>query len=709
MKKIPSEKMVCLFLSFIFIFVPVSLFAKKSIASIQSKTQSPLTYRILENGMISLRDDVHEVVKIDPEVFTGIWFWHSFGLLVDDQKHSGIRGVCQLPDGNAVDLTLTVWPVDHGLKIHYTYVPRKTFEACSVRIPLYFPYEDWIGVPYRLGEQKGHLPLTQVGEDTSFGKADSASFSMGPSAILDGLTVKVEHIRCHLTLMDDRKWTSNLVVAITHGEPMHQGWTWNAGEEKDFDIVLTFNREVVAQKQTAEEPQNSFAGSWHGLFEKGTQYENGRISASIIRNHNGKYRAHFNFDDGFLSFYSNSNPDVTIHQNSLKATYADGNYLEMELDPTKASVTGSINAWKHVGPFSMVRGRDFLVPRLDDHQNPVTVYRYQAPEDLKDGLSVGDLKTNDEAFSSISAALNDVLNENLPDIHSLLIIHKGKLLVDEYFYGYGSREAHPLFSVTKSVFSTLFGIAQDRGLINVDQKLYDLYPEYRSKAGWNPRKNDVTVGMLLAMDSGFACDNLADSCGFGIYTSPDWVDYTLSLPLNNLPGNHWVYNGTSLIPLSNWITRRSGLSLADFAQKYLYDPLGIKSYPWETGPNGVARVDANYWLTPREMAKLGLLYLDHGKWNGKQVISEKWVTEATSSETAREPRDFDYGYLWWIKNGVHDNKPIRIIEANGWGGQYIFIVPDRSLVCVMTAGNYKMGGLMNMEEDFFKKYILSAF
>jgi hypothetical protein len=65
--------------------------------------------------------------------------------------------------------------------------------------------------------------------------------------------------------------------------------------------------------------------------------------------------------------------------------------------------------------------------------------------------------------------------------------------------------------------------------------------------------------------------------------------------------------------------------------------------------------------------------------------------------------------LWWIKNGVHDNKPIRIIEANGWGGQYIFIVPDRSLVCVMTAGNYKMGGLMNMEEDFFKKYILSAF
>jgi hypothetical protein len=693
----------------ILILTPISLHAQKTSTHVQAKSKNPLTYRILENGMISLRDDVHEVVKIDPEVFTGIWLWHGFSLSVDNQNQSGIRGVCQLPDGNAVDLTLTVWPVEHGLKIHYTYIPRKTFEACSVRVPLYFPYGDWIGVPYRLGDQHGHLPLTQVHEDTSFGKSNTASFYMGPSSVLDGLTVKVEHIRCHLTLMDDRKWTSNLAVAITNGEPMHQPWTWKAGEEKDFDIVLTFNRDVVAQKPNVVQPQNSFVGDWHGLFAKGTQYENGRISAAITRNRNGVYRAHFNFDDGFLSFHSNSDPKVTVHKNSLKATYADGNYLEMKLDSTKTFMTGSVNAWKHVGPFSMVRGRDFLVPRLDDHQEPVTVYSYKAPEDLTDGLPVGTLETSDKGFPSISTGLNEILNENLPDIHSLLIIHKGKLLVDEYFYGYGPQEAHPLFSVTKSVFSTLFGIAQDHGLINVDQKLYDLYPEYRSKADWNPRKNEITVGMVLAMDSGFACDDMASSCGAGIYTSSDWVDYTLSLPLNNLPGNHWVYNGTSLIPLSNWIVRKSGMPLTNFAQKYLYDPLGIKSYQWETGPNGVARVDANYWLTPREMAKLGLLYLNHGKWNGKKIVSETWVAQATSPETAKEPRDIDYGYLWWLDKGTNGNKTVSIIQASGWGGQYIFIVPELDLVCVITAGNYKMGSLFKMEKDFFEKYILAAF
>jgi CubicO group peptidase (beta-lactamase class C family) len=515
-----------------------------------------------------------------------------------------------------------------------------------------------------------------------------------------------------LALIDNRRWSPELLVNMTHNEQLNDNWPWEAGEEKDYDIVITFNRRVAAKEPQPDggQARDSFVGAWHGFFSKGTQFENGRVSAAITRNDDGSYRAHFNFDEGHLAFYSNnSEPKVTVHQNTLKAVYDDGNFLELNLDADQKSITGEINAWKHPGPFTLVRGNDFLVPRLDEKGNPVTAYSYQAPEDLKDGLKVGVLQTTDPAFAAISASLNGLLHENIPNLHSLLVIHKGQLVVEDYFYGYGPQDPHPLFSVTKSVFSTLFGIAQDKGLMSVDEKLYDLYPEYRAKPDWDARKNDITVGMLLAMDSGFACDDFEMACSLGIYSSSDWVDYTLTLPLNNMPGNHWVYNGTSLIPLSNWIVRKSGLSLADFAQKYLNDPLGIRSYAWETGPNGVALVHSNYWLTPRDMAKIGLLYLNHGQWNGKQILSEKWVAQATSSQTAQEPRDFDYGYLWWLDKAAYGTKTVSIIEANGWGGQYIFMVPELDLVCVITAGNYKMGSLFGMEKDFFKKYILSAF
>jgi CubicO group peptidase (beta-lactamase class C family) len=264
--------------------------------------------------------------------------------------------------------------------------------------------------------------------------------------------------------------------------------------------------------------------------------------------------------------------------------------------------------------------------------------------------------------------------------------------------------------VTKSVFTTLFGIAQDQGLVNVNQKLYDLYPEYRSKSGWDPKKNDITLGMLLCMDSGFACDNLADSCATDIYKTHDWLGYTLSLPLNHVPGQHWTYNGTSLIPISNWIAEKSGMSIADYAQKYLEGPLGIQPHYWETGPNGITRVDASHYMTPREMLKLGVLYLNNGKWNGKRIVSKKWVAQATIPQAAKDQtRNFEYGYLFWLKSMTFGKRTVPIIEANGWGGQYIFIVPDFDLVCVMTAGNYQMGSFFTMEEDFFKKYVMAAF
>jgi CubicO group peptidase (beta-lactamase class C family) len=182
------------------------------------------------------------------------------------------------------------------------------------------------------------------------------------------------------------------------------------------------------------------------------------------------------------------------------------------------------------------------------------------------------------------------------------------------------------------------------------------------------------------------------------------VSAALALPLARDPGTHWTYNGTSLLPVSARIAERSGLSIADYAQKYLEGPLGIAPHPWVVGPHGVTAVDAGHFLTPREMAKIGQLFLDDGMWKGKRILPEGW---AGSVGVKRTP-DFDYGYLFWLKTATIQGKPYPVIEANGWGGQYIFIVPSAQVVGVMTAGNYQMGNAFGAEEAFFMDELLPA-
>jgi len=298
-------------------------------------------------------------------------------------------------------------------------------------------------------------------------------------------------------------------------------------------------------------------------------------------------------------------------------------------------------------------------------------------------------------------------------LQGLVVVQNGKLLLDEYFYGFGPGDDHELRSVTKSVFSTLFGIAFDQGLLRPEQKLYDFFPEYRGTAGWTADKDKITLGMLLSMSSGFACDDWAADhfgCLEEMIKSSDWIASSLSQPMDHEPGTHFAYCGSCLIPLGLILTKQSGLSVPDFAKKYLYDPLGIQAGPWWSSPDGITEIEGSHWLRPRDMAKLGYLYLKKGKWNGKQVLSEKWIQEATSPEGPQDPeRYFNYGYLWWQEQMPFKDRFIQVFYAAGLGGQNIFVVPDLDLVCVVTAGNYKNDRLAWQSKEFFKAYILGSF
>jgi len=669
---------------------------------------SPITYQVLANGSVEFFDGTHSIGSIEPSIFSGGWQYHTFGLSMDPT--SDLQGVCALNDGVTVTLKATVEPVPGGLHFHYSLMPNQDFSAEAVRVPIYFRYSEWQGSSFQWGPEQGTISTGPIQDESVLGSSNKETLILGPSKTLNGLTVTFQHRQGTLSLLDLRKWNPDLAACFTQDEPVTQSWTWKASDPKNYDFTLTFNRPLGAWSAGSAPPSNGLSGDWHGYFSDGAEKNNARISALIRPGSKKGYEAHFTFDDGYLAYLSRIHPVVTYQKGTLKALYPDGNSVELKLDPSGQTVVGQITAWGYVSPLRMDRGADFKTPRLDQDQNPVTGETYQTPSDLHDGLAVSDLRSRKRAYILLTAGVDEILKGSISNVHSLLVYHKGQLLLDEYFYGYRPQQPHPLFSVTKSVFGTLFGIAQDQGLVRLDQKLYDLYPTYRSQPGWDPKKNDITLAMLLSMDSGFACDNLADSCAMDIYKSKDWLDYTLSLPLNHLPGQHWTYNGTSLIPISNWITEKSGMSISDFAQKYLEGPLGIPQRDWAIGPNHVTQVDTNHWLTPREMLKIGILYLNKGEWNGQQIVSKDWIKQATRPEAAKDqPRDFEYGYLWWIKTMKFGNRTIPIIEANGWGGQYIFVVPNLDLVCVMTAGNYAMGSSFQVEEDFFKKYILTAF
>jgi CubicO group peptidase (beta-lactamase class C family) len=324
---------------------------------------------------------------------------------------------------------------------------------------------------------------------------------------------------------------------------------------------------------------------------------------------------------------------------------------------------------------------------------------------------VADLRQEKGDLQKMTHGIDSISSNKLMGMHSLLVFRHGKLLLEEYFNGASDKTDHPLFSCTKSVFSTVFGIAQDQGLLNVEQKLYDLYPDQKGKTGWDPRKADITVGNMLSMTSGLDCNDVGvgdANCGSQMGRSPDWLGFIFGLPMAHAPGEVWTYNGSSLSLLSNFIALKGGMSFPEFAKKNLLDPLGIAGGEWVAGPSGVNRVDYGLAWKARDMGKLGQLYLNKGLWKGKRVLSEAWVKDATALH-AKKGTSFghSYGYLWHLKD-MQYKKTVQVFFANGYKGQAIFVSPEADLVCVMTADSPD-DAIYTKEEQLFEDNILAAF
>jgi CubicO group peptidase (beta-lactamase class C family) len=261
-------------------------------------------------------------------------------------------------------------------------------------------------------------------------------------------------------------------------------------------------------------------------------------------------------------------------------------------------------------------------------------------------------------------------------LFSLLVIRNGYIVSETYFQGAGAGERREVYSVSKSFTSTLLGIAIDQGLIQgVSPTVASFFPG-RTFQNDDPRKQAMTLENVLTMNTGLDWVE-GDPAYQALYTSPDWAAFMLDLPMAAQPGTRFNYCSGCTHLLSTILQMKTG-DLATYARKNLFDPLGITGYLWDTDNRSIPIGGWGLKLTPREMAKLGYLFLHNGQWDGRQVVSSAWVQAATQKHSSTDG-NLGYGYQWWTypKYGAY--------SAIGRYGQTIFVVPNLNLIVVTTA------------------------
>lgn len=298
----------------------------------------------------------------------------------------------------------------------------------------------------------------------------------------------------------------------------------------------------------------------------------------------------------------------------------------------------------------------------------------------------------------INKFIDFIQKENKP-IHSLVIIKNGNLVKDISFNGHSSKEKHAIYSCSKSITSAIIGKAIQQGLLkDVSQKVLDFFPKITIRKE-NEKSRNMTIENLLTMATGLEWDDNKNYDEMWYSNNP--VDYFFSRPVDCIPGTKFTYCSGVAHILQIILEKVAGEEVLSYGKKVLFEPLGIWDVLWGKEGNGLL---GSIEITPLDMAKIGYMYLNKGMWKGVEIIPEQWVAISTSKHidtpnNLNEVTNFGagYGYLWWNNffGGYH---------ANGFGGQYMFVVPESDLVVVFTGEIFG--------EDFFmpqlamEKYII---
>lgn len=253
---------------------------------------------------------------------------------------------------------------------------------------------------------------------------------------------------------------------------------------------------------------------------------------------------------------------------------------------------------------------------------------------------------------------------------------------------YQGRSVHTLQSVTKSIAATLVGIAIGRGQIaGVGRPLLSFFRD-RDLSRVDPRLQRATLEDLLTMRSGIEWhegDRPLDGTNTTIQLerSADWIAFTLSQPMDADPGTKWAYNSGGSHLMSGVVRSATGRYIDEYAREFLFTPLGIRDFHWKKDPTGYPDTEGGLYLAADDLAKIGLLYLRDGRWDGARILPDGWVRDATARHAVAVAAGWDYGYQWWLTSP----KGLDLWAGRGFGGQLLIVIPARDIVAVVNAWN----------------------
>ncbi len=299
----------------------------------------------------------------------------------------------------------------------------------------------------------------------------------------------------------------------------------------------------------------------------------------------------------------------------------------------------------------------------------------------------------------LADALNAIRARHIP-ANSLLIERHGSIVLDASFYPYDPDRPHEVFSVTKSVTSSLVGIAvADGRLASLNVPVSTVLPD---QVPADTNKSRITLADLLSMTSGLDCSNSQGMSFLEMMErSPHWVSYALERPEVAEPGTRFGYCAGNMHVVSAVLSRVTGQSAADYARARLFGPLGITEVSWPKDADGISHGFADLQLAPRDMAKLGYLWLHHGVWEGKQIIPAAYLADALSPHATVEP-GVQYGYGMWLYSGRGHAGGPPDFEANGVGGQRIAVIPSQDMVEVITGQGLDANEVASLVSDAVK-------
>ena len=299
--------------------------------------------------------------------------------------------------------------------------------------------------------------------------------------------------------------------------------------------------------------------------------------------------------------------------------------------------------------------------------------RFAPAGDLSADWTVESPQSHGIDEAALAAALTQ--GEQILGLRSVLVVRHGKLVAERYYGPNHADTTNSIRSVTKSVVSLLAGIAMERDLLMLDTRLDDFLDPVAE--GLSPSQRGITLEHLLTMTGGFDWDESTTTEFNNWVFAPDQVQYLLAREIVNPPGTLFTYNSAASHLVSVAIAVESGMNTETFAREHLFAPLGITTLMWPTDSRGISNGGAGLALRPRDIAKIGQLVLQGGRSGDRDIVPVEYVRASTS----RRVTDVNYGYLWWTGTVQGHSAAIAL----GFGGQFIFVVPELEMVVVTTA------------------------